>query len=98
MTDTENSRSQPADSRRADGGQDEPLERRIITHVAAQKNVNPTTLAPLYTVINPDALETLFAPQIDGTPRPGGQIQFDYSGYHITVTSEGDIQSTPLNQ
>ncbi|RBI58777.1 hypothetical protein DMJ13_25880 [halophilic archaeon] len=69
----------------------------MITHVAAQKGVNPTTLDPLYEVINPEALENLFAPQFDGTSRTDGRVEFAYSGYRVTVTSDGDIQSTPLD-
>ncbi|WP_433632010.1 HalOD1 output domain-containing protein [Halomicrococcus sp. NG-SE-24] len=78
--------------------QDVPLEIAIITHVVAQKNVDPTKLEPLHDVIDPDALKRLFAPQFDGTPRTTGQVVFTYSGYRVTVTSDGDIQAIPLDE
>ncbi|RBI60416.1 hypothetical protein DMJ13_19100 [halophilic archaeon] len=76
---------------------DDSLAAAIITHIAAQKDVEPTTLDPLYEVIDPEALENLFAPQLDGTSRTDGQVEFAYSGYRVTITSDGDIQSTPLD-
>ncbi|RBI60837.1 hypothetical protein DMJ13_17605 [halophilic archaeon] len=69
---------------------------RIISRIAAQKNADPTSLEPLYEAIDPGALKELFAPQFDGTTRTNGRVVFAYSGYQITVTSDGDIQTTPL--
>ncbi|WP_433634804.1 HalOD1 output domain-containing protein [Halomicrococcus sp. NG-SE-24] len=96
MTDNEQSQRRPANSRRFDGSADDSLKTRIISHVAAQKNVDSTSLEPLYEAIDPDALEDLFAPHFDGTSRTTGRVVFAYSGYRVTVTSDGDIQTTPL--
>ena len=96
MTDLTNSQPRPAQCRQTDGGADDSLETAIVTHVAAQEDVDPTTLDPLYEVIDPDALGDLFAPQFDGASRTDGQVVFAYSGYRVTVTSNGDIQTTPL--
>lgn len=63
MTDTMHSQPQPAQLQYTD----DSLAAAIITHIAAQKDVEPTTLDPLYEVIDPEALENLFAPQLDGT-------------------------------
>ena len=39
----------------------------------------------LNSVIDPDALETLFAPRPDGTPRQGGSIVFELMGRTVHV-------------
>lgn len=66
---------------------DETLSRAVIEAVATEMNISPTELSePLYDVLNPDALDVLFVN--DGT---GGEVTFDYYGYSITVTAEGNV-------
>jgi hypothetical protein len=36
-------------------------------------------------VVDSDALNAVFGPRCDGTPRPGGRITFVYSEHRITV-------------
>jgi hypothetical protein len=96
MTDTENSQPRPTDAGYSNCGSEESLEITVIRKVAAEKDVDPTTLDPLYDVVNPDALEALFGPKLDGTPRAGGRVVFDYSGYHVTVASDGSVRAERL--
>ncbi|RBI60848.1 hypothetical protein DMJ13_17975 [halophilic archaeon] len=77
---------------------DTPLATAIVQHIAAQQNADPTSLEPIYDAINPDALTNLFGPQFDGTSRTDGQVVFTYSGYRVTVTNDGSIQATPLDE
>lgn len=49
----------------------------------------------LYDSVDPDALDQLFVPKSDGTPRPPGHVAFSVQGYRITVYSEGHIVITP---
>lgn len=49
----------------------------------------------LYDSVDPDALDQLFSPHDDGTPRPPGHVAFSVNGYRITVYSEGHIVITP---
>lgn len=35
--------------------------------------------------LDPDALDTLFAPRSDGTPRVGGRVAFDVDGRSVVV-------------
>ncbi|UPM44825.1 HalOD1 output domain-containing protein [Halocatena salina] len=67
---------------------DESLSRNVIEAVATEMNIHPTELSePLYEVLNPDALDVLFVDR-DGTD---GKVTFNYCGYSITVTAEGDV-------
>lgn len=45
----------------------------------------PAVLAPLYSVIDPDALDTLVQGSDDGT------VSFSYEGYSITVEDEDTV-------
>lgn len=49
----------------------------------------------LYDSVDPDALDRVFAPKADGTPRPPGHIAFGVQGYQVTVYSTGEIVITP---
>lgn len=53
------------------------------------------TGAPLYDAVDPDALDRIFAPTADGTPRPPGHVAFTANGYRVTVYSTGQIVITP---
>lgn len=61
----------------------------IIDTVAELENTSPTNLPPLYDVIDPDNLNSLLESE-------GVEIEFSYSGYQITVTSDG-VQSVTKN-
>ncbi|QLK27650.1 hypothetical protein HYG81_08610 [Natrinema zhouii] len=49
----------------------------------------------LYNTVDPDALNTLFRPRDDGTPRIGGTLSFVVSGYHVRVGGNGEILIEP---
>ncbi len=49
----------------------------------------------LYDSIDPDALDSLFRPRHDGTPRTGGTLSFPIDGYLVTVESTGEILIEP---
>lgn len=64
---------------------DEPVSAAIVRTVSAVKGREPCSLEPLADIIDPDALDALFAPRPDDTPRAGGRLSFSYSGCRITV-------------
>ena len=64
-----------------------PLCERIIQEVAATKSVSALDLAPLYTVVDPDALESVFSKSSQQ-----GEIEFEYEG--CTVHIDGDSSVT----
>jgi hypothetical protein len=60
----------------------------VIEAVAAQMDVQSTELPEkLYDVLNPESLDSLFA---SGNPTEG-TVTFNYCGYSVTVTADGDV-------
>lgn len=68
-----------------------PVSQDLVHAVAAYRGVDPTELAPLYTSIDPDALNALFSP-----PRSPVELTFRYEGLAVTVSGDGIIQITGL--
>ena len=48
--------------------------------------------------VDPAALETLFAPRPDGSPRRNGQLTFDMRGYGIRLEASGLLSIVPPRQ
>lgn len=72
----------------------EPLSVKVVRKVAEKDGVDPTELdAPLYDVINPEALDELFEPRRNGERR-AGTVEFTYHGYEIVV-EHGDDDGGP---
>ncbi|WP_231188340.1 HalOD1 output domain-containing protein [Haladaptatus sp. DYF46] len=71
----------------------ESVTATIINRILARENISSNDLVPLYEVIDPDALNTLFGPTRAGSHRPTtGAVTFQYQGYQVTVTSENDVE------
>ncbi|WP_306057808.1 HalOD1 output domain-containing protein [Natronococcus wangiae] len=88
---------------RPDAASATSLSYKVITAVAEREGVEPTEIEPpeynaLYEVVNPEALDSLFAPRENGAHRTAGRIEFDYCGYHITVTSDGEVDVSDRDQ
>lgn len=69
---------------------------RIHNAIAARDGPDPSDCQPLYEVIDPDALEKLFAPAQTGTDRHG-TVTFEYCEYQVTVNSDRTITVESLN-
>jgi hypothetical protein len=68
---------------------------RIVEKVAESEGVDPTELQPpLYEVIDPDALNAVFADAESGISRENGRIEFTYCGYEVVVRSDGQVSIT----
>jgi hypothetical protein len=68
----------------------------VVEAVAEAEGVHPKDLCPpeyesLYAVIDPDALDKLFALGADGTPRSSGSVSFPFCGYHVVVDHRGAV-------
>ncbi|MFC7230203.1 HalOD1 output domain-containing protein [Saliphagus sp. GCM10025308] len=64
----------------------------VVELVADREGTDPMELQPpLYDVIDPEALNALFAPTSRGRPRESGQVSFEYLGYDVTVRGNGDV-------
>lgn len=68
----------------------ESLCETVVDTVARREGVAPARLdAPLYDVLDPDALEELLSSMEDGDGL--GHVAFDYLGYEVTVYSDGRV-------
>lgn len=47
-------------------------------------------------VVDPDALDNLFAPTSDESPRPGGRVSFIHGNYQVVVQHGEYIEVHPL--
>lgn len=66
------------------------LSERILDAVANEEGCSPLEFdTSLFTVIDPDALDTLF----EGN-RPPGTVEFEYMGYDVVVNSANEITVT----
>lgn len=71
-----------------DGGSDSVMT-AILDIVADREGVDVGELPPLYDAVDPDALESLFAPTRTGSPRTG-RVEFTYAGYVVALVSDRD--------
>ncbi|SER72970.1 HalOD1 output domain-containing protein [Natrinema salaciae] len=67
------------------------LTSTIVSTVAALSGSDPTEVERLYDRIDPESLETLFAPTSGPATRNTGQVSFRLDAYTITVHATGDI-------
>lgn len=63
----------------------------IQTAIAARDGTDPSECPPLYEAIDPDALDTLFAPLHRGSKRHG-KVIFEYCGYEVTVHADRTVE------
>ena len=73
-----------------------PPSQRIIEAVAQAEQIEPTDVCPpayasLHDVIDPEALDALFASKHTGEPRPGGTLSFTFCGYDVFIDSNGVV-------
>ncbi len=71
------------------------LTEKTVETIAETEGKSVYEHKPLYNVIDPEALDALFAPRADGTSRPVGEVSFHYEGYWVTVSSEGAVEIQP---
>lgn len=64
---------------------DELVSMAVIRAVSAMDGRGPCSLPPLADELDPDALDSLFAPGPEGSPRNGGHLSFVYAGYRVGV-------------
>ncbi|MFC4437647.1 MULTISPECIES: HalOD1 output domain-containing protein [Natrialbaceae] len=78
----------------APGGEEKPTQ-SIIEGVARHEGVDvtevePPAYEPLYTVVNPEALDTLFR-TATGSDTANARVSLEYAGYDITVYGDGRV-------
>lgn len=74
---------------------DGSLSTTIVSALLEIEDVEVSNLGfALEDYVDTDALDSLFAPKLDGTPRERTRIEFTVPGYDITIESEGHITIT----
>lgn len=76
----------------------DPPQEVVVQSVAALEGSSPIELDPLYTVIDPDSLDQLFAPTVGGQHLGDGKITFHYQGYEVTLHSYGVVAIRPVER
>jgi hypothetical protein len=68
------------------------LSTTLIHALSEVANIDTTdTETTLYQHIDPEALDTIFAPAGSEAPRSNGQLSFPIWGYNVTIYSNGQI-------
>ena len=71
----------------------------VVEAVAEAEGVRPEELCPpeyetLHDVVDPQALDALFAPKANGIERSPGRISFEFCGHVVTVDADGTVSLT----
>ena len=74
----------------------QPPSQTVIETVAETEGVQPAELSPpqyesLHAVVDPTALDALFADRPNGMTRPRGTTSFTFCGYHVTIGRDGAV-------
>lgn len=70
---------------------------KVVCAVADAKNVDPIDLPPLYSVIDPDALDQLFQSKFPNRASGTVKVQFTFAGCDVVVDSENQVTVTPTD-
>lgn len=74
----------------------QPVSQRVVEGVVDTLGVDISAIEPLYTVIDPDALNNLFGPTSEGI-RTGGKVVFTMAGCEVVVDELGTVDVTPID-
>lgn len=82
-----------------DVSSDESLSEAVVEAVSTVSGHEPVpttpterALDPLYTVVDPDALDSVFRPVGSAPDRLRGEVTFTYHGYEVTAHGEGYVR------
>lgn len=67
------------------------LSIRVVDEISAAKGVPAEDLTPLYSEVDPDALDSLFRPRGDAARGPG-HVTFEYEGYTVRAHHDGRVE------
>ena len=70
------------------------LSETVISAVAEAKGVDPLDLDPIYTVVDPDALNGMFRPTV-GSPPTSMELRFSMAGCRVVIHGDGEVVVTP---
>ena len=64
----------------------------VISAVAHVRECDPLDLPPLFQTIDPDALDSVFAPMNGRSRQNEASIEFEYANYTVTVNCHGTVE------
>ncbi len=73
---------------------DEQPSEAVVAALSSVTGVDGSAEAWLYERVDPDALDAIFAPTLDGQQREDGQVRFGVGDYDVVVESDGDVVVT----
>ncbi|MCU4926889.1 hypothetical protein OB905_13015 [Halobacteria archaeon AArc-dxtr1] len=74
-----------------------PVSQRVVHAVATETDTDPLELEPLFGVVDPESLDSLFEPTSGGATRSTGTIRFEYEDCEVTVDADGSVDVRPLS-
>ena len=74
---------------------DRSIATAVVRAVAATLDAAPSQIEPVSDVVDTDALEALFSPRSEGSPRDEGSVSFTFEGCDVTVHADGEIVVRP---
>lgn len=73
--------------------EDESITHAVTAAMSSADGTSETDLRPLYSAVDPDALDAIFASQSDDTSRdPEGTVTFEYGSRRVRVESDGTVR------
>lgn len=71
----------------------EPLSDTVVRAISEASGLDPIELsAPLIGSVDPDALDALFRPRHDGSPRRAdGRVAFTNNGFEVVIHGDGRV-------
>ena len=63
----------------------------VISVVAHASGDDPLNMPPIFRVVDPDALDSIFPTTDTGARRPGTAVTFRYLDFEVTVHSQGAV-------
>ena len=74
---------------------DGSLSVTLITALAEVMDVDPTTIQPLSTRVDPGALDALFDTRSDTPTTGSSRLELTIEEYHVTIYDDGEIVIRP---
>lgn len=74
------------------------VSQEVISAVANVTGSDPTSLEPLYQVIDPDALDTLLESNGPSHNRSPVRISFNYCGCEVEIDKTGEVHVSQTEQ
>lgn len=86
------------DTYRTEFARSERPSMAVVKAIAAITGRPQDELEPLFYAIDPEALDSLFQPAVEGEHRGDVDVSFTYHGYEVTVHSYGIVDVRPVEE